>query len=279
MGSDVHYPEERPAHRVWLDGFWIDRYPVTNRDFASFVAATGYVTLVERRLDGSAVFSMPPGPVPLDDPSRWWRLVPGADWRHPRGPGSGIDGLEDHPVVHIAYDDAVAYATWAEGVLPSEAQWERAARGGLDAQPDTWGAASPTGAGALANVWCGEFPWRYEGGRTPGTTAVGEFPANGWGCHDMAGNVWEWTADYWRSSHDPLGLGSTSGSCCPVHRPAGPRTPSTDPFAPSTALRVLKGGSFLCSDDYCFRYRPAARIPQSEDSAACHIGFRCAYPG
>lgn len=277
IGSDSHYPEEGPAHRVVLDGFWIDRDPVTNADFRTFVESTDYVTVAERSPVGAAVFVQPEGPVPLDDASQWWTLVGGADWRHPRGPMSSISGLDDHPVVQIAYDDAVAYAAWAGRQLPTEAQWERAARSGGGHHTYTWGDAPIDPDEPQANIWRGSFPWSPTG--PAGTTAVGTYPANALGCHDMAGNVWEWTTDFWRSSHDPVGL-LTGTSCCgaPRHNPTGPPTPTTDPYASSIALRVLKGGSFLCSDDYCFRYRPAARISQAEDSPTCHVGFRCVLP-
>jgi formylglycine-generating enzyme len=269
MGSDRHYPDEAPARVVAVDRFRLARTQVTNAQFAAFADATGYATVAERPLDpaefpgappenlqpGSMVFRRTAGPVDLRHLSQWWAWTPGASWRHPDGPGSSTDGREDHPVVHVAHEDAVAYAAWAGGRLPTEAEWELAARGGLDEAAYVWG-DEPEPAGArLANYWHGEFPWRAEPGY--GATApVGSFPPNGYGLFDMAGNVWEWTADWY----------------------GGTAKASLDPAQPQFVVprRVVKGGSFLCADSYCLRYRPAARRPQMVDTGMSHIGFRCA---
>jgi len=271
MGSDAHYPEEAPSRSVAVDGFWIDSVQVTNRRYAQFVADTGYVTVAERPLDpadfpgappenlvaGSLVFTRTRGPVDLRHINQWWTWTPGASWRHPEGPGSSLAGREQHPVVHVAYDDAVAYTEWAGGTLPTEAQWELAARGGLDGAAYVWGDAPEPAGARLANYWHGDFPWRAEPGY--GTTApVGSFEPNGFGLFDMAGNVWEWTADWY----------------------GGSEAASRDPAQPQFAIprKVVKGGSFLCADSYCLRYRPAARRPQMIDTGMSHVGFRCARP-
>ncbi|NUP40371.1 MAG: formylglycine-generating enzyme family protein [Nonomuraea sp.] len=291
MGSDRHYPEEAPAHQVAVDDFLIDPHPVTNARFATFVTATGHLTLAERAPDpadypgadpallvpASAVFTPPTRPVSLRDAYRWWSHVPGANWRHPTGPGSGLTDLDDHPVVHIAYCDAAAYAAWAGRRLPTEAEWEYAARGGLDAAEYAWG-AEPTPQGRhLANVWQGDFP--HHNTSADGyywTSPVGAFPPNAFGLYDMIGNVWEWTADWW-SPHRRI---STGSCCCPPRNPAGGREAlSVDPHVPLAERRgrkVMKGGSYLCAPDYCRRYRPAARLPQPVDTSTCHLGFRCA---
>jgi formylglycine-generating enzyme len=269
MGSDAHYAEEAPARAVEVGGFEIEPHPVTNRAFAAFVDATGYLTVAERPLDpadfpgapaenlvpGSLVFTRTAGPVDLRHLSQWWTWTPGASWRHPEGSGSSIDARLDHPVVHVAYEDASAYAAWAGARLPSEAEWEYAARGGLDGAAYTWGDAPEGGGERLANYWHGDFPWRPAPGYGT-TTAVGSFPENGFGLHDMAGNVWEWTSDWYGGSPDA----------------------SLDPAQPQFPVprRVVKGGSFMCADSYCMRYRPAARRPQMIDSGTSHIGFRCA---
>jgi sulfatase modifying factor 1 len=284
MGSDVHYREEAPAHRVALDGFWIDRMPVTNDEFAGFVNESGYVTVAERPLrpedypgvapealvSGSAVFRQPPGPVDLDEVS-WWEYVAGASWRAPEGPASSLDRRGDHPVVQVAYEDALAYADWAGRELPTEAQWEFAARGGLDGYVYSWGDADAP-VWELANLWVGEFPWQSPKADPPGATPVGSYPPNGYGLFDMTGNTWEWTRDYYHPRH---ALPVDKPPCCLPRNPTGAPMLLADPAAPSIALRVLKGGSFLCADNYCLRYRPAARIPQASDSATVHIGFRC----
>jgi formylglycine-generating enzyme required for sulfatase activity len=295
MGSDAHYPEEAPAHRVRVDGFGIDRFEVTNADYGAFIDATGYVTVAERPLapedypgapaenllPGSLVFTPTSGPVDLRHLSQWWTWTPGASWRHPEGPDSTIDDRADHPVVHVAHEDAVAYATWVGAALPTEAEWECAARGGLEGAEFTWG-DQPTPRGRiLANHWDGpDFPWRSTGesGFT-GTAPVGSFPPNGFGLHDMAGNVWEWTEDWYAGAHPP----DAGTACCVPENPrGGDLDASYDPAQPQFAVprKVIKGGSFLCADTYCLRYRPAARRPQMIDTGMSHLGFRCVWrPG
>jgi sulfatase modifying factor 1 len=273
MGSNDEHgmPNERPARRIKIDGFWIDEHPVTNAEFARFVAATGYVTTAERAPDweeikkqlppgtpkpdasllvpGSAVFAPPPGPVPLDDVSRWWQWTPGASWRHPEGPGSQIDNRAAHPVVQVSWDDASAYAAWAGKQLPTEAEWEFAARGGLDGKRFNWGDEARPSGQVMANTFQGDFPHRQTSeDRFSGTSPVGSFPANGYGLHDMAGNVWQWTADTYRAAM------------------AGPESP--------VPLRVIKGGSFLCHESYCESFRPSARRGAPPDTGSSHVGFR-----
>lgn len=290
MGCDDGYPEEGPAHRVHVDGFWMDRHTVTVAEFRDFVDATGYVTVAERPLcpedypgvdpadlvPGSAVFCPPRVPVDLTtDQGTWWHYQPGASWRHPEGPGSSVDGRGEHPVVHVCFEDAAAYAQWAGKSLPTEAQWERAARGGLEGLPYCWGDELYPDGRTLANIWQGTFPSDNRKARTPGTDPVGSFPSNGYGLFDMSGNVWEWTTDFWRPGHN---VDSTKavGSCCSVKRnPHGPETAWAEESTPDIPLRVLKGGSFLCASNYCARYRPAARISQASDTGSVHIGFRC----
>jgi sulfatase modifying factor 1 len=287
MGSDRHYPEEAPILEVYVDPFWIDRHEVTNADFAAFVEATGYVTVAERPLDpaqfpgappenlvpGSLVFTRTPGPVDLRHLSQWWTWTPGACWRHPYGPRSSLAGLEHHPVVHVADEDATAFAAWARKGLPTEAEWEHAARGGLDGAAYTWGDDPEAPGQPLANFWHGDFPWRPAPGY--GTTQpVGSFPPNGYGLHDMAGNVWEWTTDWYAARHPE----DASKPCCVPHNPGGAsEEDSFDPAQPQFHIprKVIKGGSFLCADSYCMRYRPAARRPQMIDTGMSHIGFRC----
>jgi len=287
MGSDDHYPEEAPARGVTVDGFWIDRFQVTNARFARFVDATGYVTVAERPLDsadfpgappenlvpGSLVFTMTPGPVDLRHLSQWWTWTPGACWRHPEGPGSTLEGRDEEPVVHVAYEDAEAYAAWAGKSLPTEAEWERAARGGRDHAVYLWG-DEPEGPGERrANYWHGDFPWRTDdgyGSRSP----VGSYPPNDYDLHDMAGNVWEWTEDWYVERPDT----EASPPCCVPSNPVGgTREASYDPAQPQFRIprKVIKGGSYLCADTYCLRYRPAARRPQMIDTGMSHIGFRC----
>lgn len=287
MGSDGHYPEEAPVHRVRVDGFWSDRHPVTNRSFAAFVEETGYVTLAERPLDpadfpgapqenlvpGSLVFTMTPGPVDLRHLSQWWTWTPGAAWRRPEGPRSSLDGRADHPVVHVAFEDAEAYAAWAGKALPTEAEWERAARGGLEGAVYTWGNEPEAPGERLANYWHGDFPWRAEQGYG-GTTAVGSFPPNSYGLYDTAGNVWEWTVDWYAGRH----IDDADKPCCVPSNPrGGALEESYDPVQPQFRIprKVIKGGSFGCADSYCMRYRPAARRPQMIDTGTSHIGFRC----
>jgi sulfatase modifying factor 1 len=289
MGSDAHYPEEKPAHKVTVDDFYIDRYTVSNADFISFMAATGYVSFAERPLDpklypgaradmlkpGSAVFRMPRRATRPRDLRDWWEYVPGANWRRPEGPGSSIEGRESEPVVHVAYEDALAYAVWAGKDLPTEAEWEFAARGGLDGAEYVWGDEFTPNGQWMANTWQGEFPsenLQEDGftGRAPG----GSFPANGYGLFDMAGNVWQWTKDWYAAGHphDP------DQACCAPRNPRGvSEALSYDPTQPGlpVARRVIKGGSYLCAPNYCQRYRPAARYPQAIDTTTSHIGFRC----
>ncbi len=286
MGSDDHYPEEGPAREVAVDGFSIDRTQVTNLAFAAFIAATGYVTVAERPLDpadfpgapaenlapGSLVFTPTPGPVDLRHLSQWWTWTPGACWRLPEGPRSSLAGRDEHPVVHVACEDAEAFAAWAGRALPTEAEWELAARGGLDGAPYVWGDRAEQPGERLANWWHGDFPWRADAGYGR-TTPVGSFAPNGFGLWDMAGNVWEWTADWYGTPAD-----RTSAGCCVPHDPRGAtEAGSVDPHpnAPRIPRRVVKGGSFLCADSYCRRYRPAARRPQPVDTGMSHIGFRC----
>jgi formylglycine-generating enzyme required for sulfatase activity len=289
MGSERFYEEERPLRRVRVDAFRIDQAPVTNREFARFVDATNYRTVAEIPPDpkdypgldpslavaGSLVFFPTRTPVPLHDPSQWWAFVPGADWRHPYGPDSDIEALLDHPVVQIAYADTEAYAAWAGKSLPTEAEWEFAARGGLEDADYAWGdTLTPDGA-VLANYWQGLFPFanqRADGGFR--TTPARSYPANGHGLFDMIGNVWEWTRDWYGL---PTG-GKTRSPCCAIDNPRGaPRHASFDPVTPDIRIgrKVVKGGSHLCAANYCQRYRPAARHAQMIESSTSHIGFRC----
>ena len=290
MGSDVHYPEEAPAHHVTVSGFFIDRTAVTNGDFAAFVAATGYLTVAERPLDpaaypgadpsmlvpGGLVFRKPVGPIDTGDLRSWWSYVPGACWKCPQGPESSIEARNDLPVVQVAYEDALAYAAWAGKSLPTEAEWEFAARGGLDGAPYVWGDEFTPGGRHLANTWQGRFPWHNEcADGYDGLAPVKSFPPNGYGLYDMAGNVWEWTTDWYGDRHERRDPGK---SCCIPANPRGPAIESSyDPRMPQVRIprRVLKGGSYLCAPSYCRRYRPAARYPQMIDTATCHIGFRC----
>jgi formylglycine-generating enzyme len=268
MGSDDFYPEEAPVRRVGVEGFWIDARPVTVAEFRRFVKATGHVTVAERPLDpedypeadpdalvpGSLVFQPSRGPVDLRDVRNWWSYVPGARWERPEGPASDTYTRGRHPVTQVAYEDAVAYAAWAGKALPSEAEWEYAARGGLDGAVYSWGDEFAPG---MANTWQGEFPWQRLNGPA-GTTPVGAFPPNGYGLHDMTGNVWEWTRD------EPSANGTPRRPCCAPSEP-GEHIPR----------RVIKGGSHLCAPNYCLRYRPAARQFEAIDTSTGHIGFRC----
>lgn len=287
MGSDNHYPEEAPAHRVSVGGFWIDIHTVTNREFARFVEETGHVTTAERPANpddypgakpellapSSVVFSKPKQRVDLGNHYNWWVYVRGADWRHPRGPASSIKGKMDHPVVHVAYEDAEAYAKWAGKELPTEAEWEFAARGGLSGAEFVWGDELIPGGKHMANTFQGEFPWqnKIEDGYE-WTAPVGSFPPNGYGLYDMAGNVWQWTTD-WYQEHNKI-----ESPCCTMENPRGAkREDSFDPRQPDIKIprKVMKGGSYLCAPNYCRRYRPAARMSQPMDTSTCHLGIRC----
>jgi formylglycine-generating enzyme len=289
MGSDRHYPEETPAHVVTVGAFRIDRHPVTNRQFGEFVKATGHVTAAEIPPDpreypralpnmiyaGSLVFTPPMRPVDLRCWGEWWSFVKGANWRHPYGPRSNIYDLEDHPVVHVAYSDAVSYARWAGKELPTEAEWEFAARGGLKDAEYAWGDEFTPGGKHMANTWQGEFPRenRAEDGYRR-TSPVKAFPPNGYGIHDMIGNVWEWTIDWYSVRHK---CDAPKTCCTPDNQRGGREEESYDPRLPNVKIprRVIKGGSHLCAPNYCRRYRPAARHAQPIDSSTSHVGFRC----
>jgi sulfatase modifying factor 1 len=276
MGSDDFYPEEGPVRRVAVDGFRIDRHPVTVGEFRRFVKATGYVTVAERPLDpddypdadpnalvpGALVFRPARGPVDLRDYRNWWQYVPGATWQRPEGPASDTYTRGRHPVTQVAYEDAQAYAAWAGKALPTEAEWEYAARGGLDGAVFAWGDELAPGGQLMANTWQGEFPWQNltQDGYA-GTSPVGAFPPNGYGLHDATGNVWEWTCEEAGDGHAP------ASPCC------GPAAEETIP------RRVIKGGSHLCAPNYCLRYRPAARQFEAIDTSTGHIGFRCVIRG
>lgn len=287
MGSLNFYPEEAPLLQVKINAFWIDETPVTNRQFAAFVETTGHVTTAEVAPDpadypgmlpgmdraGSLLFRKSPVPIGTEDPSRWWAFEFGADWRHPLGPDSSLAGLEDHPVVHVSWSDAMAYARWAGKDLPTEAEWEFAARGGLEGKDYAWGDELAPGGAMLANYWQGLFPFAntLEDGWER-TSPVRTFPANGHGLYDMIGNTWEWTRDWWQ------GTRRKGASCCAVPDPRGGKLKdSMDPALPGVRFgrKVIKGGSHLCAANYCQRYRPAARHPETIDTSTSHIGFRC----
>jgi formylglycine-generating enzyme len=277
MGSADFYPEEGPVHKASVGGFWMDEHPVTVARFRRFAEETGYATVAERPLDpagfpgadpallvpGSLVFHSTEGPVDLRNYGNWWRFVPGAAWHRPRGPHDDPAGLGDHPVTQVAHEDALAFARWAGRDLPTEAEWEFAARGGLDGAVYVWGDQFAPDGRMMANTWHGEFPWQnLSTDGYPGTSPVGSFPANGYGLYDMAGNVWEWTADVFAGRHSA----TAPGMCCaPAAREGGGEDPR----------RTIKGGSYLCAPNYCLRYRPAARQGQEPDSSTGHLGFRC----
>jgi formylglycine-generating enzyme len=289
MGDERFYPEEGPVHAVAVDGFWIDQHPVTTAEFARFVDATGHVTVAELAPDpaqypdadpdllvpGSAVFQKTAGPVDVRDVTNWWHWTPGASWRHPEGPGSDVAERAEHPVVHVAYQDAEAYARWAGKDLPTEAEWELAARGGLDGAAFAWGDELAPQGRTMANYWQGEFPWHnLRGDGEDRTSPVATYPPNGYGLYDMAGNVWEWTSDYFRHEHPP----DAAKACCV------PRNPRVDDVKHSLVAgepgahiprRVIKGGSYLCAPNYCLRFRPAARQSETIETSTGHIGFRC----
>lgn len=290
MGSEAFYPEEAPLRRVKIDSFWIDETPVTNAQFAAFVASTGYVTIAEIAPEpkdypgmlpgmdraGSLVFHKTQGPVDMADPSAWWHFTFGACWKHPLGPGSSIEGIEDHPVVHVAYADAEAYAKWAGKDLPTEAEFEYAARGGHERAVYAWGDELAPEGQMMANYWQGLFPFAnlmLDGWER--TSPVRSFPPNGYGLYDMIGNTWEWTSDWW--SDKPM-KGGKKSVCCAISNPRGAKLKdSFDPSQPAVRIgrKVIKGGSHLCAANYCQRYRPAARHPEMVDTATTHIGFRC----
>ena len=295
MGSDLHYPEEAPAHPVTVGGFFLDQHPVTNQEFAEFVDATGYRTLAERPPDvadypgadpaqlvaASAVFDPPTHKVNLNDAYQWWVSVQGADWQHPESPDSDLRCKLDHPVTHVAWEDVQAYALWAGKVVPTEAEWEFAARGGLHGAEYAWGSSLTPDGRHMANVWQGDFPLVND--MDDGyfwTSPVGTYDSNGYGLHDMIGNVWEWTSDWWSAHHKPAADGPVC--CAPparVNPTGGKELLSVAPAQPvplRIPRKVIKGGSFLCAPNYCQRYRPAARLAQAIDTSTCHIGFRCA---
>lgn len=286
------YHHERPAHRVKVDGFWMDKTEVTNGQFKKFVDATGYITVAEREPDweelkkqlppgtprphdslmvsGSLVFSPPEGPVKLNDYSQWWVWKPGANWRHPGGKGNDLSGLSEHPVVHVAHEDAVAYCNWAGKRLPTEAEWEFASRGGRESKPFDLAVDLAPGGKFTANVFQGSFPYRnlrQDGYET--SAAVRSFEPNGYELYDMIGNVWEWTSDLYRPDY----FNTLANSGVAVN-PRGPET-AFDPNEPYTIKYVTKGGSYLCATDYCSNYRPTARQATAFDSGQSHIGFRC----
>ena len=289
------WPAERPAHRVRVDGFWMDATEVTNAEFRKFVAATDYLTTAERKPEweeikkqvppgtpkppeeslvaGALVFTPPERPIKLDDASQWWQWTPDADWRHPEGPKSNLEGRDDHPVVHVSWDDATAYCQWAGKRLPTEAEWEFAARGGLEGKRYVWGDAPVSETKPQCNIWQGHFPDNHSNADKFSRTApVKSFPPNGYGLYEMPGNVWEWCSDWYRPDAYRLQLKATSGGV--VLNPQGPKE-SFDPAEPYAPKRVHRGGSFLCNDSYCSNYRPSGRRGNSPDTGMSHVGFRC----
>lgn len=286
-GGPDPMPDARPIHRVYVDGFWMDKTEVTNAKFARFVDATGYVTIAEktpraedfprappeRLIAGSVVFEPTPRPVPLDDHRAWWGYRHGADWRHPQGPGSNLDGKDDYPVVHVAYDDVMAYCRWAGKRLPSEAEWEFAARGGLAGKLYSWGNELKPGGRWMANIFQGKFPVRdCDTGKDGfvGIAPVAQFPPNGYGLYDMAGNVWEWCADWYRPDY----YSRLADNFDVAYNPTGPEG-SFDPYEPDQPKRVHRGGSFLCTDAYCTRYMVGSRGKGEISTGTNHVGFRC----
>src|SRR5579859_2642694 len=284
MGTD-HMQDAQPVHEVEVKGFWMDRTDVTNEEFARFAKATGYLTLAERPLDpkefpdlgpdelaaGSVVFTPPANPISLENPLAWWRFVRGANWRHPEGPNSDLRGKEHYPVVHIAWSDAMAYAKWAGKRLPTEAEWEFAARGGLDRQNYVWGNELKPGRKWQANTFQGHFPDHNtsEDGYA-GIAPVASFAPNGYGLYDMSGNVWQWVSDWYRPDY----YARVGGNGSLAKNPEGPGD-SFDPQEPGVQKRVQKGGSFLCTDQYCERYMPGARGKGDPNTGTNHLGFRC----
>jgi sulfatase modifying factor 1 len=287
MGCEVcEMSDASPVHQVVVDGFWMDVTPVTNEQFAKFMKATGYVTIAERVPDardfpgappenlvpGSAVFSPPEHEVPLNNHYQWWSYVKGTSWQHPEGLGSNLNGREHYPVVHIAWDDAMAYAQWAGKRLPTEAEFEFAARGGLDRKRYSWGDELTPGGKWVANIWQGRFPVKdtgEDGYRS--ASPVRAFPANGYSLYDMGGNVWQWCLDWYR----PDIYQQRTATSAPVQNPQSPDT-SFDPLEPGVPKRVTRGGSYLCSDRYCARYLVGSRGKSEPSTGSSNVGFRCA---
>ena len=288
MGSNNHYPEEAPAHRVTVDGFWMDMTPVTNAEFSQFVTETGYVTVCERKIDpslypgalpemldpASVVFIQPTVRVDLRNHHQWWHFIKGANWRTPQGPGSTITDKMDHPVVHVAWEDVQEFTKWSGKSLPTEAEWEFAARNNLEESEFAWGSELAPDGQHMANTWQGEFPWQnLETDGHVGTSPVGSYTANSYGLFDMIGNVWEWTNDWYSPRHTD----EKQKACCIPKNPRGAlKDESLDPrVALKIPRKVMKGGSHLCAPNYCRRYRPAARMAQPIDTSTSHLGFRC----